>query len=211
MTVIEFLIKSMSVLSAVALSTVVWGREMMISSSLVHTPKEDKELVKGIKGDNSAIAKLENLVIGRRKTSVLQGENGVLPFLCDCINYNYSENDEYFCLYNTNQVLYYSISANVCIYFRYNCDIGDDVYTPKECYAAAKKAIYDVFSGIKNVKVTECEITDRNNGICTFCFHTDVTEDRDIIVSVRRDTKNIVLFDARDAEGVICNKNEGAQ
>ncbi len=209
MTVCEFFIKSMSVLSAVALSTVVVGREMIMSSPVMHRPKTKRELVKSINHENYALAKLENAVVGRRRISVIRGETGEMPFLCDCINYSFFENDEYFCLYNTNQLLYYSIRGNICVYYRYDCEVGDNIYTPKECYECAKRAIYEVFSGSANLSVTDCVITDNSSDVCTFCFHTNVTDEKNIIVSVRRDTKNIVLFDARDAESIICNETEG--
>lgn len=211
MTIFEFFIKSMSVLSAVALSVVAAGREMMLSSPLMNEQGAKKQLVKSVNCDNSAIAKVENEIIGKRKMSVLQGKTEDLPFLRNCINYNLSENDEYFCLYNKNQVLYYSISADICVYYRYDCEIGTAVYTHKECYESARKAICDVFGDRTKVAVTECKMTDNSNGICSFCFRTDITGDENIVVGVRRDTRNIVLFDARDAESIIYTKKQGGE
>lgn len=210
MTLREFFIKSVSLLFGIALSTVVIGREMLLSSPVMNESNATKLLVKDIKRADSASAKLENRIIGEIKISMIRSEFREFPFLCSCIKYNVYENDDYICLYNTNQVLYYSIRENVCIFYHYTCLIGDPVYTQKECYERAKRAIWEAFSGSNNVSITSCRVIDNDNGICTFCFNTDLTEDKNIIVSVRRDTNNIVLFDARGVEWVLCDKNKGA-
>ena len=208
MNVRVFFIKVLSVLTVVAVSTAVVGREILTNSPVMHPTKSKRILGEDTKYDDYASAKLEGVVIGKQRISMIQGKTGEFPFLCKCIKYEFIKNERFFCFYNTNQILYYSIDKNMCIFYRYQCVTDVPVYSVKECYATARDAVLSVFPGQKGVKITGCELADAGGGVCRFCIHTNVVEN--ITVSVRRDTNNIVLFDAREAMTDINSKKQVA-
>ncbi len=196
---ISVCIKVLSVALMVGAVTVAWGRELLISSFGRHLPRGAVIFDFDVKTENSAIAKLENKVLDRCTKTAERRENKELPFLTNCIKYKCVRSGKYVCFYNSNQRMLYDALAEKCIYFCYDCKIGNCALFEKECEEIARDSVSEAFGNSKKQEIVSVETIFKNEKVIAFNIRTGGEDEAFVRVSVRRDTGSIVLFDALGA------------
>ncbi|MBQ2729529.1 MAG: hypothetical protein IJF69_02005 [Clostridia bacterium] len=177
-----------------------YGRELLISAFAENNQEKSQILVNDIKDGNSAIAELERKVVNKRKISVLQGNKGDIAFLCKSIKYNCRDLGEYLCYTNSNQELYCDSSTGFCVYYRYQCDIGEKKYSETQCKVFATEAVRAAVLPIMSIRISEVVCADSCEKYCDFLVVTDDFGGAAIKVRIRRDTGNVILYDATEVE-----------
>lgn len=196
MDITRFFIRSMALIVTVALSVCAYGREIVLYAFAENKIEKNRILDNGDTERNYAIAETENKVIERTKMSIIRGDGGDMPFLVNGIKYNCRESGGYLCFYNSNQTLIYSIKDDLCVFYSYDCSVGEARLTDNECEERARAAIDSVFVRGVRPKITECIPLETTEKVCTFILKADDKRQKTVKISIRRDTGSVILYDA---------------
>jgi len=201
----EIFIRIVALSFAVAAITVSYGREMLISALAERRVPQNAILGREAVWENSANAKLERKIMQMQKTSQKTSVCKGLPFLCKDIKYSCRETDNEFLYFNSNQLMLCDKWSGICLYYRYDCEIGEPRHSYDECLRAARKGVYTAFSSFRTPRITSVSGTLQKDGTYTFFVKTNVTGESEIVISVRSDTGSIVLFDALSCRDIVAN------
>jgi len=189
-------IKALAIVVIIGAATVAYGHEMAVKAFSEINNGRRNVLGIQIKSEPSAIAELESRVLDRRKNAVKQGKSAVLPFLVNCIRYDVAEGNGYLCYYNSNQKMLYCVTSDTCVYFSYECEIGDADIGRDEGFSCARRAVYTAFVNSGPPVILSCDLIDESDKVMSFLLRTNKTGDGDISVTIRKDTGSVILYNA---------------
>ena len=192
-------IRILSLLFAVALITVAYGKEKLEAFET----EMGEQRITVAKNANHTYAELSkiNLVICRN--AIKSRDFDKISFLVKGIKYSCIESNETLVFENSNQRIVYFLPLSVCIYYVYNSEIGTAKYDNSALEALAKKAVYSAFSNFKGFIITKAELVSDDEKVCTYAIMTTLTGEKSIVISLRKDTGSVILYDVRDALDII--------
>lgn len=195
-------LRALAVVLIAGAASLAFGREMLLSAFAENEYVENGKLDKNEEREDYATAYTERLVLERLKMSVNKGDLGDLPFLCRGIKYKCREEGEYLCYYNTNQRMLYNVLTEICVYYSYNCTVGECKKSIEECEKIATRGLYSAFSNVGTPRIFRRELVSSDEKQCTFSFEISKRQGESITVCIRRDTGSVVLFDALNVHDV---------
>ena len=93
--------------------------------------------------------------------------------------------------------------SGVCVYFRYDCSIGEQRYTEEECELIARRAVREALGCVFAAGKIESVCIGEVGGAFTFRLGAEELSEERVIVRVRSDTGSVILYDATGCEGIV--------
>ncbi len=202
----ELCLKVLAVVITIGAVTCAFGRELLVLAFEENHKKEIRILVTNKTAENSAIAKLEEKVCSRAKISENIRKTDSVPFLCKSIKYNCQETNKYILYTNSNQFLCYSKLTGIWVYYRYDCPVGNAKYSADMCIDKVRQATKAaILSNGKDEKIG-ISLYGEDERYLTYTAELNGCVGVKIYIGIRKDTGNIVLFDARELENYLFSK-----